>query len=160
MEVRVRKATDADYEALCELFDEVDALHRDYLPDIFQKPEGPVRQRDYYRELIGDEDVGLFVAEAGENIIGFVHAAVRDAPAIPVFVPRRYAIVDSIAVKSGFRNRGIGQRLMSVVHEWAIAKDATSIELNVYEFNETAIAFYHRLGYETLSRRMRKSLKA
>jgi ribosomal protein S18 acetylase RimI-like enzyme len=47
---------------------------------------------------------------------------------------------------------------MDEVRVWAIAKGATAIELNVYEFNETAIAFYERLGYQTLSRKMSKEL--
>ena len=158
MEVSIRKATAEDYNALCELFDEVDALHRGNLPHIFQKPNGPVREHDYYWGLITDENVGLFVAEVGEKLVGFVHSVIRDAPAIPVFVPRRYAIVDSIGVKSEFQNHGIGRMLMDTVHEWAIAKGATAIELNVYEFNKTAIAFYQRLGYETRSRKMGRTL--
>jgi hypothetical protein len=40
MEISVRKATAKDYNSLCELFDEMDALHRDNLPHIFQKPGG------------------------------------------------------------------------------------------------------------------------
>jgi len=35
---------------------------------------------------------------------------------------------------------------------------ATSVQLTVYEFNQAAIDFYRSLGYETLSRRMRKPL--
>ena len=30
---------------------------------------------------------------------------------------------------------------MDKMQEWAIARGATSIELNVYEFNQTAISF-------------------
>ncbi len=48
---------------------------------------------------------------------------------------------------------------MEKMQEWAIAKGATSIELNVYEFNETAISFYEGLGYQTLSRKMSKELQ-
>jgi ribosomal protein S18 acetylase RimI-like enzyme len=47
---------------------------------------------------------------------------------------------------------------MDKMQEWAIARGATSLELNVYEFNETAISFYERLGYQTLSRKMSKEL--
>jgi len=158
MEVRVRKATNTDYNTLCELFDEVDALHRDNLPHIFQKPNGAPRE-DYYFGLIANENVGFFVVNTDEKLVGFIHAIVRDTPGIPVLVPKRYAIVDSIVVKSGFQNQGIGSILMDKVQEWAIAKGATSIELNVYEFNETAISFYEKLGYRTLSRKMRKELK-
>ena len=158
MEVIIRKATVADYDALCELFDEADSLHRDNLPGIFQNPKGPVREKDYYRGIITDENIALFVAEMDKMIIGFIHAIVRDTPTIPIFVPRRYAIIDNIAVKSEFQKHGIGQRLMNTIHEWAIAKGATTMELNVYEFNKTAIAFYQKFGYEILSRRMSKPL--
>jgi ribosomal protein S18 acetylase RimI-like enzyme len=158
-EISVRKAIANDYNSLCELFNEIDALHRDNLPHIFQKPGGAAREQDYYSGLIADENVALLVAEAGGKLVGFVHAIVRETPAIPVFVPRRYAIVDGIGVKSEFQNHGIGRILMDKMQEWAIAKGATSIELNVYEFNETAISFYERLGYQTFSRKMSKELK-
>jgi ribosomal protein S18 acetylase RimI-like enzyme len=98
----------------------------------------------------------LLVAEVGGQLVGVVHAIVRDTPAIPVLVPRCYAVVDCIAVRSGFQNHGIGRTLMEKMQEWAIAKGATSIELNVFEFNETAISFYERLGYQTFSRKMSK----
>ena len=158
MEIGVRKATADDYNTLCELFDEIDALHRDNLPHIFQKPYEAAREKDYYLGLIADENVALLVAEAGEELVGFVHAIIRDPPAIPVFVPRRYAIVDGIVVKSGFGNHGIGRVLMEKMQEWAIAKGATSIELNVYEFNQEAITFYESLGYKTFSRKLSKDL--
>jgi ribosomal protein S18 acetylase RimI-like enzyme len=159
MEISTRKATAKDYNSVCELFDEIDALHRDNLPHIFQKPSGAAREQDYYLGLVADENVALFVSEAGEKLVGFVHAIIRDTPAFPVFVPRRYAIVDGIVVKSEFQNHGTGRMLMDKMQEWAIAKGAVSIELNVYEFNETAISFYERLGYQTFSRKMSKELK-
>jgi ribosomal protein S18 acetylase RimI-like enzyme len=159
MEISVRKATADDYNSLCELFNEIDNLHRDNLPNIFQKPNGAAREKDYFLGIIADENIALLVAEVGENLAGFVHAIIRDTPAIAILVPRRYAIVDGIIVKSGFQNHGIGKILMHKMQEWAIAKGATSIELNVYEFNETAISFYERLGYQTFSRKMSKELK-
>jgi ribosomal protein S18 acetylase RimI-like enzyme len=159
MEISVRKATVDDYSSVCELFDEIDALHRDHLPHVFQKPSGAAREQDYYSGLIADENVVLLVAEVGEELVGFVHAIVREPPAMPVFVPRCYAVVDSIVVKSGFQNHGIGRTLMEKMQEWAITKGATSIELNVYEFNETAISFYEGLGYQAFSRKMSKDPK-
>jgi ribosomal protein S18 acetylase RimI-like enzyme len=158
MEISVRKATADDYNSLCKLFDEIDALHRDHLPHIFKKPGGAAREQDYYLGLIADENVALLVAEADEKLVGFGHTIVRDTPAFPVFVPRHYAIVEGIVVKSGFQNHGIGRILMDKMQEWATAKGAASIELNVYEFNKTAISFYERLGYQTLSRKMSKEI--
>ena len=158
METSIRKATADDYGPLCELFNEVDALHRDNLPRIFQLPNGPAREKDYYLGLIADENVALLVAEADGQLVGFIHGYVRDAPTFPVLLPRRYVVVDEVVVRSSFQDRRIGRSLMDEMQAWAIAKGAASIELNVYEFNQTAIAFYERLGYQTLSRKMSKQL--
>ncbi len=158
MEAVIREATADDYDTLCELLDEVDALHRDNLPHLFQKPTGPVREQEYYLSLIADENIGLFVAEVNKRAVGFVHVVLRDAPAIPILVSRRYAIVDDIGVKSDFRRGGIGRMLMDKAQEWAAAKGASAIELNVHEFNQGAISFYRRLGFDIVSRRMSKSL--
>jgi ribosomal protein S18 acetylase RimI-like enzyme len=158
MELILREATVDDYAVLCELFDEVDALHRDSLPQIFQKPTGTARDQEYCLGLIADDNVGLFVAEENEKVIGFVHALIIDTQSIPVLVPRRYAIVDNLVVKLEFQNRGIGRQLMNKIHAWIAAKDAESIELNVYAFNQGAIRFYQKLGYDTLSIRMRMVL--
>ncbi len=158
MEISIRKAASQDYYGFCELVDTIDALHREHLPDMFQKPGGPAREKEYYLDLIADENVGLFLAEAGGKLAGYGHILVKEAPAIPIFVPRRYAVIDAIVVDPQYRNHGAGALLMKEMHAWAIAKGATSIELNVYEFNQAAIRFYQNLGFQTFSRKMRKKL--
>ena len=159
MEITIRQASPEDYDALCTIIDEVDTLHRDRMPHIFQKPPGPVRDREYILGLLADESVGLFVAQVEGQVAGFVHALVHDTPPWPVLVPRRRAFVDSLAVGRGFRRHGVGRALMDRAHAWAIAKGAADVELNVFEFNQPAIAFYQALGYETSTRRMVRSLQ-
>jgi ribosomal protein S18 acetylase RimI-like enzyme len=158
MKIVIRKAVAEDYSGLIELFDEIDAIHRDNLPRLFQKPNGPVREIDYYLGLISDESTAVFVAEMDGDVVGFVHAIARDTPDIPVLVPRRFVIIDSIVVKSEYKKRGIGRMLMKAMEEWTKEKGASSIELNVYEFNEEAITFYKSLGYKTFSQRLSKGL--
>lgn len=158
MKIGIRKATVKDYPALLSLFDEIDVLHRDNLPDIFQKPKGPARELDFYLYLISEKGHGLFIAIIDRNIVGFGHAIVKEAADIPILVPRRYVIVDSIVVKSEYKNQGIGRMLMEAMEEWAAKEGATSIELNVYEFNAEAINFYGKLGYRNLSRKLSKDL--
>jgi ribosomal protein S18 acetylase RimI-like enzyme len=158
MEVTIRRATAQDYEALCEIIEEVDALHREALPHIFRESGGPVRERVYILGLLADEDHGLFVAEVEGQVVGFLHVTVRDAPSISILVPRRVAVVDNIAVQEEYRRAGLGRALMGRAERWARAKGSAEMELNVYEFNEAAIAFYESLGYEAFSRRMGRRL--
>jgi len=155
----IRKATLDDYDELCALIAEVDELHRSNLPQRFREPEGPTREWDYFRSLIADEKVGCFVAEGEGELVGFVHVVVRDSRDIPILVPRRYAFIDSIAVREELRGTGIGRALMERAHEWAGSMGATEMELNVFEFNEEAIKFYRRLGYRAVCREMSRPLQ-
>jgi GNAT superfamily N-acetyltransferase len=132
MALVIRETVRRDYKALCELIDQVDELHRNRLSDRFKAVEGPVRTRDFVLNAIHASDVGLFVAEMGKSLAGFVHVVIRDTPQIPIFVERRYAIIDSLAVRQEHRRSGIGRALMDEAETWAKAKGASSIELNVY----------------------------
>jgi hypothetical protein len=78
MDVTVRPATLDDYEAICEVLDEVDALHREALPHIFRKPDGPVREReDILAQVTGGDNLGLFVAEASGQVVGVLQVGTR-----------------------------------------------------------------------------------
>jgi shikimate dehydrogenase len=160
MALRIRQATADDYERLCALWAELDALHSERLPQLFQQAAGPARAQDYYAGLLADENAAMFVAEAGDALAGFVHVLVREPAPMPIFVPRRYAVVDGLAVTAAFRHQGVGRLLMDSAQRWAAARGAGAIELNVYAFNETAIAFYRSLGYEIYSVRMSRALAA
>jgi ribosomal protein S18 acetylase RimI-like enzyme len=158
MALRIREAEGSDYEELSALFEEGDAWHREHLPRVFQKPEGVVRSREYILDLLANDDVALFVAELGGRLVGLISAMIREAPDVPLFVPRRYAMIDNVVVRAGYRRAGIGRALMARVHEWAAEAGVDSVELHVWEFNEGAIEFYRELGYETSSRRMSRRL--
>jgi ribosomal protein S18 acetylase RimI-like enzyme len=159
MKWTIREALPSDYRELCALIHEVDALHRAHLPQIFQKPAGPVREETYILQLIDDPAAGLFVAQAGDQLAGLVTVIVRESPEIPLFVRRRYAVVDSLVVGAAFRRAGIGRALMARAERWAAAQGAGNVELGVWEFNQEAVAFYRALGYETAMRRMSKALR-
>ena len=167
MQIAIRAATVRDLDELSEIIAEVDALHREQLPHIFQKPQGPPRDRAYMRELLDDDLCGLFVAQATGpalggmqgQILGFAQATIHDTPPIPILVPRRIAAVENLAVREAFRRVGIGRALMHHVQHWAEEMGATEMELTVYEFNEAAVSFYRSLGYTTSNRRMGKRLR-
>ncbi len=125
MAIEIRPATPQDYDDLCALLGQVDALHRDNLSHLYQKPRGRVRDRNYILSLIADDNVGLFVAEAAGVVVGFVHVEVCDSPPIPIFVQRRYAVVDNLVVDQHFQRGGLGRTLMEQAHRWAADQGAT-----------------------------------
>lgn len=158
MDIEIRKATADDYAPVCDLLHEIDTYHWENVPQIFQPNSGPVREREYYLSRLADESVGFFLAVADGQAAGLVHLFVREALPLPILVPRFFAVVECLVVKKTFQRRGIGRQLMEFGQAWARAKGATSIDLNVYEFNRTAIELYEALGYRSYSRKMSRDL--
>jgi ribosomal protein S18 acetylase RimI-like enzyme len=159
MDVSIRRAIPEDYEGLCEIFADVDALHRESLPHVFRESDGPPRTREFVSAILADQNAALFVAEHEGQIIGVVHVSIQASPDIPIVVPRRYAVIVDLVVAKRSRRFGIGRSLVERAQQWAVDRQATGIELTVWEFNEEAIAFYERLGYTTARRRMWKSFR-
>jgi ribosomal protein S18 acetylase RimI-like enzyme len=121
---------------------------------VFRVGDGAARTEDFIFKLIEDEDTALLVAETGEEVVGLVHVVTRAASDFSCVVPRRYANVESLAVRAGSRRQGIGSALMEEARRWAAGKGLAGIELTVWEFNTGALALYEELGYTTASRKL------
>ena len=157
MAVKIREATKDDFFAIDLLFIEENRYHVELIPEIF-RIRNPIITEKWLDEIILNPDEQLFVCLASDKIVGMVLIALLGMPDNGELNPRRYVYVDEIAVKLGFRGRGIGKQLMVRVHQWAIERGINEIELNVWEKNKLAIGFYERLGYQTLRRGMRFKL--
>ena len=157
MDFSIREATEQDYEGLCKIFAEGDLLHSQALPQIFTKPKEPFPSREFISGILEDESAAMFVAESGGQIIGLIHVLIRESPDIPIMVKRRYAYVSNIAITERLRGSGIGKALMRQAERWAIQRNVSQFQLNVWDFNKNAIAFFQKLGYTPSSHNMWKS---
>jgi ribosomal protein S18 acetylase RimI-like enzyme len=158
MDFRIRSAQLKDHATLIALFEEIDRMHRDALPHKFQKAEGFPRSQEYFAELVTNPEGLMLVADKDERPIGLLVALLRQTPDIPIIVPRRLLVIDTLVVDPKYRYKGIGKALMENAHQWGKEKNVQEVQLNVYEFNQDAILFYKTLGYENLSRRMEYKL--
>jgi diamine N-acetyltransferase len=158
MDILLRAAIHGDYEALCALFAQGDHFHYQALPEFFRSVEGPARSREFFAEILVNEDAALFVAEHEGTLVGLVRCNVMNTPQIPVLVPRRFVLIHDMVVDKSFRHQGVGQTLLERVHQWALEKGVNEVELGVWEFNVTARSLYEKMGYRTTRRVMRNQL--
>lgn len=158
MAIHIRRAVERDYEVYCNLMSEINELHRLALPGIFQQPAGRIVDQDYFLSLLNNDQSAIFIAEYNGQAAGFVNVVIREAPVYPVLLPRRYGVVDTLVVHPAFQRTGVGRALMDQGEAWAASQGVSEVELNVYEFNLGAQAFYRQLGYTTYSRKMSKKL--
>jgi diamine N-acetyltransferase len=153
VEIFFTTATMADYEQINEIVKEGQDEHAKHLPKIFAKTNTPMPM-DYFQHLLHDQNSEILIAKIKEQIVAFAVLELKKTPPFDSLVPRTYAYVSDFGVKELFQNKGIGTELFSACVRWAKERGASSLELNVWEFNEKAISFYERLGMKTLSRKM------
>ncbi|MBE9169887.1 GNAT family N-acetyltransferase [Pleurocapsales cyanobacterium LEGE 06147] len=70
----------------------------------------------------------------------------------------RYAHIFLIFVRPEHRRQGIGRGLMQIAEDWAKARGDRQIGLQVFISNQPALNLYQRLGYDSQSLSMIKSL--
>lgn len=157
-EFSIRPALKEDIDSLVPVFEEADRFHQVALPHIF-RPQSPQQTRQFIASIFEKEDNHILLAETGEKVIGMVYFYPRGSLEIPILVPRKWVVVDSLAVLPEARRCGVGTALMERVHRWAVENGISEVELNVYEFNAGAIKLYESLGYSTLRLQMRITLK-
>lgn len=158
MAASIRHATVADLPALRTIFDYVDACHQAALPHVFQRIEGSHRSDEFLLACVHNSAGILLIAEREGRPVGMLYAIERLPPEISLFVPRRFAVVDSLAVLPEAQREGTATALLEQAEIWAQERGLAEIELSVYEFNTGAKSLYSRLGYDTVRRAMTKSL--
>jgi len=119
---------------------------------MFRAPEDLVWTEDKLQEHVEADDIGLFVAEFNGKVAGVIMLEMS------VRQNKRFVFVNHIAVKEMYQRKGIGRSLMETTERWAKERGGIYILLNVWDFNEGAISFYEKLGYDTTWRAMSKSL--
>lgn len=154
MDLVLRAATSEDVEAVCALYDQLVRVHAQALPHFFRLLEGPARSREWFTEMLANEEAALFVAAQQETLIGMVYGYVHTTPALPMVVPRRFVHIEDLIVSEPARHQGVGHLLIERVQQWADEQGVKEIELDVWEFPTSALAFYEQLGYQTTRRHM------
>lgn len=150
MDFSIRKAIEIDYEGMNALFEEIDEFHRNALPTVFRKPEGPARTREFISGVISNPNAVIFIAENQDEIIGLAYAYVRINPEHAIRIPCRAGEVDQIIVHKKYRRCGVGRALMERIDQWASQMNLDHLELSVWNFNGEARDFYRSLGYQDM----------
>jgi GNAT superfamily N-acetyltransferase len=156
--VLVRRGALADLAAIRGLMAEVDEFHREALPWLFRRAEGAADD-DELADFVSKPEHAAFVAEPPSGgLAGALLVLIRSPRALSIVRRARIAEIDALAVTRAFQRQGVGTALVRAALAWAREQGATRSELGVYEFNERARSFWASVGFETLSRRMKRNL--
>ncbi len=124
-----------------------------YRPDDFETlfqidkacyPPRIAYSRRELRAFLGDPGADCVIAEAENQIAGFIIAEAETRPGHP---PTGHII--TIDVLESHRRSGIGSLLIRAAEERLAARGARQVELETARDNDAAIAFWQKHGYRT-----------
>ena len=150
---KVRFARDGDLERVNELRRMVNDLHVEGKPDVF-KPGFCDELRDYIHVIRADPNKEIVVAELEGRVCGFAVLNHIVRPENPFMFERDFLDIDEFAVDEACRRRGVASAMVAFIRAWAKEKGYKRLELNMWEFNRGALAFYEAAGFSTYRRYM------
>ena len=156
----IERAVPEDYEGICDVLAEGDAVHEANVRDVFRPKTGPARPREFLLERIAGPGSTILVAREGARIVGVVEVVMKPPVLRDGMVPRHVALIDNVVVRATHRGGGLGTQLVSHGEAWALEHGAVATELHVWSFNDSARRLYERLGYTTRSVRMERVLRS
>src|SRR5882762_4056299 len=145
--IRVRLASLRDYEEMCGLFDELDGLHRQARPEMFQPFPPPARTREQVAQWLAQPDSTVLVAQSDEGVVGLAVLLTRTPSGFAGAVPRKVIELDNLVVRADQRGWRVGRRLLGAVVDWSRQRGATHVEVAVHAFNRGARRFYENFGF-------------
>ena len=151
--MNVRFATEADLDRVNELRKQVNDLHVKGKPEIF-KPGFPQELRDHIYTIRDDPKQRIVVAERDGVLCGFAVLNHVVRPENPFMSERNYLDIDEFCVDEAYRRQGVGTALIDFARAYTKEQGLERVELNVWEFNKDALAFYEAAGFQTYRRYM------
>ncbi len=156
-DLTVRFAREDELERVNGLRRQVNALHVAGKPEVF-KPGFGAELREHIRTIWNDPEQEIVVAEREGFLCGFAVLHHVDKPENPFMYERDFLDIDEFCVDEGCRRQGVATAMIAFIRDYAKARGFERLELNMWEFNAGALAFYEAAGFETYRRYMEMKL--
>ena len=152
-QITVRFAREDDLNRVNELRRMVNDLHVAGKPDVF-KPGFCDELRDYIHVIWEDPNKEIVVAEANGNLCGFAILNHIVRPENPFMFERDFLDIDEFGVDQACRRQGVASAMIRFIRNYGKEKGFSRLELNMWEFNREALAFYESAEFRTYRRYM------
>ena len=143
--MEIRLATSADISGMIRLLYQVGDVHHVIRPDIFRS--GALKyDENALQTLLQDTTRPVFAAVEGDDLLGYCFCVIKYYRGSGVQTDRVEIYIDDLCVEETCRGQGIATALYRHVTAWAKELGCDFISLNVWCGNDSAMAFYEKMG--------------
>lgn len=150
----IRRATADDAPAVSALNVFVHQLHADAIPEFFKPPSAHTFPPAMVLELLEKSDTVIFLAEYEGRPIGYLYADLTPAMETSSTYKLERAYIHHVAVDPAYENHGVGTALVDAIKQLAHDQGINVLALSAWTFNERALRFFRRQGFEPYNYRM------
>lgn len=141
----IRRANINDIDNIHKLLIQVGGLHHTGRPDLF-KGGATKYSNDELCNIILDDTTPIFVYVENDSLLGYVFCIYRQFIDNSIMTDIKTIYIDDLCVDEDSRGKCIGTALYNYVLNYAKKQDCYNVTLNVWAFNEQALAFYQKIG--------------
>ena len=142
----IRRAVERDIPDVLRLLSQVLEVHARIRPDIFV-PGTTKYSHDELSEMFHDDMRPVYVAADGEgHVLGYAFCQIKEPAFSSTMIPGKTLYMDDLCVDEAARGRHIASALFEHVKSEAGRFGCREITLNVWEGNDSALAFYRAMG--------------
>lgn len=149
----IRFAREDELIRINEMRKQVNDVHVEGKPEVF-KPGFSEELQNFIYYIWQDPEQDIVVADKDGELCGFAIVHHIFKPENPFMYVRDFLDIDEFCVDEHHRREGVATALIDFIKKYAKEKGYHRIELNMWEFNEGALAFYEAAGFETYRRYM------
>ena len=142
--MNIRLAENRDIPAMIDLLRQVGQVHHNIRPDIFRSGAQKYDEAAL-AELLQDPQRPIFIAEE-ETVLGYCFCILEETAGHPVLEDERTLYIDDLCVDENCRGKHVGQHLYNHACRFAKAQGCQTVTLNVWCGNDSAMAFYEKMG--------------
>ena len=155
--VKVRRAEERDIPRILELLVQVNMVHHNGRPDLFKGPTTKYTEAGL-SAILADPATPVFVGvdESG-RVLGHGFCVMQHSGG-QLMEEHDTLDIDDICVDESARGLGVGRALYGHILAYAREKGCYNVTLNVWAFNESALAFYRKRGLKPQKIGMEKIL--
>lgn len=139
--IKLRSAQLDDLPTLLTFEQALIAYERPFTPLLKTDPISYYDIEGYIKAL----DVEVIVATVDNQLVGSGYAMIKTAD--PYKTPEKYAYLGFMYVIPDYRGKGINQKIMNHLFDWAKQRGISEIQLEVYAQNESALKAYAKVGF-------------
>lgn len=141
----VRRADTRDIPAVLNLLVQVNMVHHNGRPDLFNGPTTKYTAEEL-KEIFSNDETPVFVcADENGRVLGHGFCVMQHAGG-RLMTEHDTLYIDDICVDENARGLGVGRALYDHILNYAREKSCYNVTLNVWTCNPGAMAFYEKLG--------------